>query len=214
MTELFSFEEQNDLAAGLETLVRMQHHVSRHVPGAIPPDGFPADKDAVRTYFLALMGEVYELLQTLDWKPWKLPTVPERHRIMDEYADVLAFLGIITTYVMRAASCDEQELAAAYQLKSQVNLERIAGRVAGYGIQREHEDEATIRTTPSEDQRGPHGQAQEPGVTGQDLREPPQAVGEDPRGPGRTRETAGSSWPVWPKDQLSLPVLDLPGTRP
>jgi len=89
-----------DLANGLDVLVEMQKQVSSPVPGAIPTGSDWPTKDAVRTYTLAMIVEIAEWVQTLDYKPWK-NSAPDAYPVLsdtvaDEFADILAFLGILT----------------------------------------------------------------------------------------------------------------------
>lgn len=104
------------------------------------PDGGPANKtdrefrDSVRQYAFALCGEVHELADELGWKDWKVPKVPDVPRVLDEHADVLAFLGVMVQLVReRAAGVSHLDLAAQFREKSQVNIDRInLGKVEGY----------------------------------------------------------------------------------
>lgn len=120
-----------DLANGLDVLVAMQKQVSIPVPGAIVTGAAWPSKDAVRTYSLAMIVEIAEWLQTLDWKPWKNAGV-EAHPwqqadiIADEFADILAFLGILTHY-MDQWNITTEDIAAAYIRKSAENVRRING---------------------------------------------------------------------------------------
>ena len=118
-----------DLANGLDVLVEMQKQVSSPVPGAIPTGSDWPTKDAVRTYTLAMIVEIAEWVQTLDYKPWK-NSAPDAYPVLsdtvaDEFADILAFLGILTHY-MGQWGIDTEAIAAAYMRKSAENVRRIA----------------------------------------------------------------------------------------
>lgn len=117
-----------DIANGLDALVKMQRLVSAPVPGAIPVGTQHPSKDAVRTYTLALMVEVAEWVQTLDYKAWHPGSVAElresKERVTDEWADVLAFIGILLVQ-MEQLGIETEDLAEAYVRKSAVNIERI-----------------------------------------------------------------------------------------
>lgn len=117
-----------DLANGLDVLVEMQKQVSLPVPGAIVTGTAWPTKDAVRTYTLAMIVEVAEWVQTLDYKAWK-PGVEARpreesERVADEWADVMAFMGILMHY-MEQWGLTTEDLAAAYIRKSAENVRRI-----------------------------------------------------------------------------------------
>jgi dimeric dUTPase (all-alpha-NTP-PPase superfamily) len=105
--------------------------VSSLVEGCIPETGEKATPDQLRTYFLALNVELMELLQELSWKPWKNTKQIDEARVADEFADVLAFLGIIVVY-LDSLGVPPSVLASAYAIKSRVNVERLLGKVAGY----------------------------------------------------------------------------------
>jgi NTP pyrophosphatase (non-canonical NTP hydrolase) len=99
------------------------------------PEGGPTlDKDAVREYAFALCGEVHELADELGWKSWKLPREPDHERSKDEFADVLAFLGVMAQLTNTLAGTNCWSLAEQFRAKSRVNIERInEGKHEGYG---------------------------------------------------------------------------------
>lgn len=119
-----------DLANGLDVLVEMQKQVSSPVPGAIPTGSAWPTKDALRTYTLAMIVEVAEWVQTTDWKPWKNKSedahIWDVYRTSDEFADILAFLGILL-YYMEQWNISTEDIAAAYMRKSAENVRRING---------------------------------------------------------------------------------------
>jgi hypothetical protein len=137
---LASDEEPEDIAylkAGLVTLFNTQMTVSSLVDGCIPEVGTHASPDQLRTYFLALMVEMMELLQELSWKPWKNEKPVNSARVADEFADVLAFLGVLIIY-LDSLGVPPDMLAGAYAAKSRVNIERMLGMVPDYDKPKGH----------------------------------------------------------------------------
>lgn len=123
-----------NIADAFEDIAVIQEHVSSLVPGAMSPS---LSKDMIRTYFLAMIVEMGELLQTLDWKPWKDKKVNVAET-KEEFADVIAFLGVILVYLSKMG-VDPRDLAAAYIKKVKKNYARFTdgNGEAGYG--RKHE---------------------------------------------------------------------------
>lgn len=119
------------IALGLTALATVQSDVSAMVDGALPIDGSVPPIN-VLTYGYALIKEITELADELGWKPWKPRKPIDQSRVADEFADVLAFLGLITLYVMRLANLEPSDLAAAYLRKSDVNVARFSGKVEDY----------------------------------------------------------------------------------
>jgi len=123
-----------EVAAGLRALSGVQTLVSGMVPDALPlnPDDNYVPPANVLTYGFAFIKEVTELMDELGWKPWKPRKPIDRARVADEFADILAFLGLLTIYVIRLAGLTPEELAMAYMRKSDVNVARFSGEVEGY----------------------------------------------------------------------------------
>ena len=124
---------RTDLENGFRALQVIQRVVSGAVPGAIPGPEDRNTKDAVRTYTLAMMVEIAEWVQTVGWKPWKDNDSDSHLRehssvVAEEFADILAFLGILMIY-MDNWNIDAIELADAYLAKSVVNMERITNNL-------------------------------------------------------------------------------------
>lgn len=119
------------LAEGLAVLAATQRVVGSVVPGWV--EGHP---NYVRTTFLALIVELAELLQELNWKPWKEPREVDLDKVVEEFADILAFLGYIILWLEDMGKMPGH-LAIAYQVKTEINIERLAGEVEGYGVQNE-----------------------------------------------------------------------------
>lgn len=124
---------ERDLQRGLEYLLDIQSVTSAINPDCIPAVDELPTKDQLRTYFLAMMVETGELLQELNWKPWKKDKTIDKARVVDEFADILAFLGILITYLNRLGMSTD-DLAAAYVSKTRVNINRFLGKVEGYGV--------------------------------------------------------------------------------
>lgn len=126
----------SNLAAGLRHLAEVQRQVSAMVPDTITEE---VTNPQVTTVSFALSGEVFELAQKLGWKPWKANyaefTNEERSDIAEEYADILAFLGLLTNYVCQRTGLTIEDLATAYQQKTLKNIRRFNGEEGnGYGF--------------------------------------------------------------------------------
>jgi dimeric dUTPase (all-alpha-NTP-PPase superfamily) len=123
------------LTRGLAVLEEVQAMVSLPVPGAIPAPGELPTKDAVRTYTLAMIVEIAEWVQTLDYKPWKNHDATsyiteEENVVAEEFADILAFLGVLVLYMHRFGITPAM-IAQAYVQKSKVNIQRIDAQIGG-----------------------------------------------------------------------------------
>jgi len=121
------------LCEGLMMLKSVQEITSDLNPDCIPPHGELPTADQIRTYALALMIETGEFTQELNWKPWKKEKRIDLDRIADEFADMLAFIGIILVYLERLG-VDPQMITNQYIHKTNVNVQRFLGRVQGYGV--------------------------------------------------------------------------------
>jgi dimeric dUTPase (all-alpha-NTP-PPase superfamily) len=119
-------QEPLDLALGLSFLANVQAVVSKSVQDAIPEINELPSKDSIRTYVLAMIVELAEFVQTLDWKPWKNKRDIDYARVLDEFADVLAFQGILILYMNRMGLAS-MDIAEAYNRKSIVNMQRFLG---------------------------------------------------------------------------------------
>ena len=128
-----AFGDLGDLASGLKFLQDVQSVSSALTKDCIPPRGKKPSKDNVRTYSLALMIELGEFVQELNWKPWKEDKEINKIRVADEFADILAFLGILIVY-MDAFGISPTDLARAYLSKTEVNIDRFLGKVDGYKV--------------------------------------------------------------------------------
>ena len=95
-------------------------------------ENLPGPSD-VATFGLALTAEVVEYCNELGWKPWKNPPLINVTRVAYEFADIIAFMGILANYGHRLGGAGALVLAEAYHAKTQVNVDRINLRkVAGY----------------------------------------------------------------------------------
>lgn len=84
-----------------------------------------ATDDVLRTYVLAIMVELGEFVQTLDWKPWrKNPRAISRESTLDEMADILAFMGVLLT-ILQARGYSIKEVTNAYENKIHTNVNRF-----------------------------------------------------------------------------------------
>jgi NTP pyrophosphatase (non-canonical NTP hydrolase) len=93
----------------------------------------PGKEDVGQCAF-ALCGEVHELADELGWKSWKLPRDADHERSKDEFADVLAFLGVMAQLTNTLAGTNCWSLAEQFRAKTRVNIERInEGKHEGYG---------------------------------------------------------------------------------
>lgn len=118
----------NDLEKGLQVLADVQWGIGKLVPGWV--EGEP---EFIRTTFLALTAEIYELLEHFNWRQWKDATEFDPVAAADEFADVLAFLGYVVIF-LNQKGVSTAELARAYRLKSDINWQRLVGKVPGYGV--------------------------------------------------------------------------------
>lgn len=81
-------------------------------------------KDTVRTYVLALYVELGEFIQTLNWKPWRSKPQEPKERILDEFADIIAFVGVLIT-ILNALGYSPEDLTDAYRKKEYTNISRF-----------------------------------------------------------------------------------------
>ncbi len=115
------------LSNALALMALNQKTISAGDPECIPAEGHLPSKDAVRSYTLALMVETAEFIQELDWKPWKDKAKVDTGRVADEFADILAFMGILILYLDRMG-IPPGMLARQYRDKSKVNIDRFISR--------------------------------------------------------------------------------------
>lgn len=122
---------RHELHQGLGMLWEMQTAVSAPLlRGAVTKSEVIAH---LRTYTLALFIEVGEFVNELAWKPWKPNKPVDLARVLDEFADILAFIGVIMVLLIRLyPSISTQTIADAYITKTQANIARFVGNVDGY----------------------------------------------------------------------------------
>lgn len=120
-----------DLRASLEALAGIQTLVST----LTDPEFFDSERpstEMVSSIGFALCEEVHEFCRELGWKPWKEQPEIDNYRIADEFADILAFLGIFIRFLTNMGISAE-ELAEAYIGKSLVNIDRFSGETEEEG---------------------------------------------------------------------------------
>ena len=119
----------------IKRLVDFQLGVSESDGQAVWPT-----KANMATYAAALMTETGELLNEVNWKPWKKHKEPDLERVADEWADVTAFYLLLTGLICRATGLTPDQLVRQYFVKSAINVERLNGRVEGYGKDKTNEN--------------------------------------------------------------------------
>jgi NTP pyrophosphatase (non-canonical NTP hydrolase) len=70
-------------------------------------------------------------MHELDWKPWKRKDALDLDKVAEEFADVLAFLGLFVV-LLQHVGLDPDMLAMAYVAKSEKNKQRLLGLAAEY----------------------------------------------------------------------------------
>lgn len=123
------------LSDGLGVMVSIQSVVSPE----LTPDLFVGDgelsKEGVAVVAAALQVELGEFINELDWKPWKKHSV-NREAVVEEFADIMAFLGLLMLHLEARYDITVKDLADAYLTKSVKNVDRANGRSGekGYGL--------------------------------------------------------------------------------
>lgn len=123
-----------DIKNGLDALVKIQKRVSG-LAGAIPKPDEDVSNSLVTSTCFALQGEIFELAQELGWKYWANPKEMDHEsvtKVADEFADVLAFLGLLVYLLERRTGLSSEDLLVAYLKKTDKNVERFLGKVSGY----------------------------------------------------------------------------------
>ncbi len=120
----------NKIAEGLEAIRAEEARVQRAagVEHTLVPT-----RANVSTFSLALVAEVVELANELQWKPWRLPTEPDAGRALEEIPDVLAFLGIVLNWLSHYG-ISMGDVAEGFAGKCELNVRRMNGKVEGYGV--------------------------------------------------------------------------------
>jgi NTP pyrophosphatase (non-canonical NTP hydrolase) len=86
----------------------------------------------VHTYVTALLVEAGELMNELNWKPWKARRALDPARVLDEYADVVAFTLLVGAMLADLLGVTLGDVEAAYAKKLEVVAVRQAGGAPGY----------------------------------------------------------------------------------
>lgn len=118
------------LAEGLEALRLMEREVQLATPGSaclVPT------RETVAQFSLALIAEVVEVADELQWKRWKQNTAPNPAAATAELPDMLAFLGLFLNW-MDYHGISMATLAQSFADKCRVNIARLRGEVPGYGL--------------------------------------------------------------------------------
>ncbi len=113
----------------LSQLIEHQWEVSCEVAGGEPR----ATRISLAQYALALISEVIELAQEVNWKPWKRDVPVDKTTTLDELADVWAFALLYTKLIMQLTDATAEEVEAAYYKKTTVTQARARGEVVNYG---------------------------------------------------------------------------------
>lgn len=119
--------QQNDLRIdfaaiwnGLAELAEAQQPLLDHFGhNTIHPDN-------LARYGNALMIEVAEFVNETGWKVWKPGFEPDCAKLKEEFADVLAFLGVWIN-LLKLHDLTPGDLAAAYVEKRDKNVRRALG---------------------------------------------------------------------------------------
>lgn len=123
------------LSDGLGVMASIQSVVSPELtPGLFADDG-GLTKEGVAVVAAALQVELGEFINELDWKPWKKHSV-DREAVVEEFADIMAFLGLLMLHLEARYGIAVEDLADAYLTKSVKNVDRANGRSGeeGYGM--------------------------------------------------------------------------------
>lgn len=131
--KLYTLSWVHHMVDGFRAWASNQAEVSGRLTGCVPPEGEYPTMENIRSYTLALFVELGEFLQEFSWKPWKRggSSVRDRTRLLSEFADILAFVGLLIVYLNRLGFSTE-DIVEAYAMKSSVNAERLDGKAEGY----------------------------------------------------------------------------------
>jgi dimeric dUTPase (all-alpha-NTP-PPase superfamily) len=112
------------VGVGLESMVHAQQIVSANVPNAM--DG---SRQSVVDYAYALCEEVHEAVREVGWKPWKEPKQIDTTRVVEEMADVVAFMGVLMINLAKACGVPPGRFAGMvgdqYSMTSHRNIQRF-----------------------------------------------------------------------------------------
>lgn len=121
------------LIVGLRTLMGMERQIALNIPGS-PLPSKKATPKMVRTYCLALIDEVTELLTEFNWKPWKKTFELDEDAVLKEMTDILAFTGCLLNLVSGQLDVSAQDLAEEFCRTTDENIKRANGKRKGYGV--------------------------------------------------------------------------------
>ena len=115
------------ISDGLGRIKEVQRIVSAMVPDYVTET---VTNDQIARTCFALSGEIFELAQKLGWKTWKAaPKLTQKaiDDIAEEYADILAWQGLLTLLVCERTGLTTDELEIAYWNKTEKNMQRFEG---------------------------------------------------------------------------------------
>lgn len=94
----------------------------------------PTKSQVVEAGF-ALVNEVNEFIDELDWKSWKTSEI-DKEKVAEEFADVMAFFFLNAAIACDRAGLGPGDLVEAYKNKSIKNVKRMFGLSGepGYGV--------------------------------------------------------------------------------
>lgn len=129
------------LSQGLNALRFIQDNVTYPLNSyaSNPLHSFEYKKGAIekiRINMLSMFVELGELINTMEWKPWKKGHITDTQRVEEELADVLAFLGNILSAIQAAyPTISINTIVTQYLKTCENNIKRFQGQVDQYGIE-------------------------------------------------------------------------------
>lgn len=124
------YMDRQMMAEALRTLALTQEQLWRADRG----DRFQHTTEEMRTIAFAMIAEVLELSDEIGWKSWKPAPIVDKQRVLEEYADVMAFFGTLTALVIVRCGFSPEQLVEAYLEKAEINRNRFRDRP--YGVDR------------------------------------------------------------------------------
>jgi dimeric dUTPase (all-alpha-NTP-PPase superfamily) len=82
--------------------------------------------------FTAIVVELSELMQELDWKPWKQKGIVDKAKVREEMADVIAFIGVLLDNIIAHTEITLEEIAVIFARKTELNIARANGAIENY----------------------------------------------------------------------------------
>lgn len=115
--------------AGINALVEWQNNLQHDIDGPIA-----LTKDNTAQFFLAMIVEAGELVNTLNWKRWKNMHPIDYQKTAGEWGDLLAFFLMNTDLVCQALGCLPSDLVTHYLMRTtDKNRARFTGKISEYG---------------------------------------------------------------------------------